>query len=356
VKTQTQEDTSAGTWTITELRADEDQHWDAFVASQPDASLYHLTVWRDLIQRLFGHRALYLYARDGAGKIVGILPIVRLKSRLFGDFLTSMPYLNYGGAIAVNTDIEGALMNRACELAEILGCGHIEFRDSAARGGRWPVRTDKVAMELTLPESVDELWGKLSAKIRAQIKRPARENMTVEQGRHELLGGFYRVFARNMRDLGTPVYPPRLFSMILDAFPDKSTIIVVRHGRDIVAAGFLLGFRDRLEIPWASSIRDYNRFGVNMLLYWEALQFAIKTGYQVFDLGRSTRDSGTHRFKAQWGSTERQLYWHYWLKGHSELPELTPSNPKYRIAIRVWQHLPISFTTWLGPKIVKNLP
>ena len=330
--------------------------WNQFIESHSRASLYHRTVWRDIIHQLFGHETHYLYVKSPTGQLVGILPLVRLRSRLFGDYLVSMPYFNYGGAVAETAAIEEVLMRRACALAEGLGSAHIEFRDTCQRDGHWPVRTDKVIMELKLPTSVEALWSSLGSKCRAQIKRPQKEGVEVIHGGLALLSEFYQVFSRNMRDLGTPVYPEKFFAAILEAFPQSASLVVVRHGSQPVAAGFLLGDKDRLEIPWASSVRKFNRIGVNMFLYWEALKIAIQDGYEIFDFGRSSIGSGTYRFKKQWGGQERQLYWHYWLKEGNKLPQLTPTSPKYKLAVMVWKFLPLFIANRLGPEVVKNLP
>jgi FemAB-related protein (PEP-CTERM system-associated) len=319
-------------------------------------SVYHLTIWRDVINRVFGHKTHYLCAKSEAGEMVGILPLVQLKSRLFGNYLVSMPFFNYGGAVGLSVEIEDALMKDAVTLAKAQGCGHIEFRDNTNRVSEWRVRTDKVILELPLPASTEILWSSLSSKLRTKIRRPQKEGAEVIHGRHELLSDFYHVFARNMRDLGTPVYPKVLFHSILNALPQSASVVVIRLGGQPVAAGFLLGFKDRLEVPWASSVREFNRLKINMLLYWELLKAAVEGGYKVFDFGRSTISSGTFDFKKQWGAEARQLYWHYWLSQGVAMPQLTPDNPKYRSPIRTWQHLPLFLTNWLGPRIVKNLP
>jgi FemAB-related protein (PEP-CTERM system-associated) len=335
---------------------EEEPAWDAFVASCQNTSVYHQSAWRHMITALFGHETYYLRAISTRGGIVGILPLVRLRSRLFGDYLVSMPYFNYGGAIAVSTEIETALMKNACTLASDLGSTHIEFRDTVKRNGDWTLWTNKVVMELALPESTEALWARLGSKLRAQIKRPSKADVEVDIGGRDLLPQFYSVFCRNMRDLGTPVYPTAFFASILDVFPKSAFLTVVHLAGKPVAAGFLLGFKDRLEIPWASSLRKHNRLGVNMLLYWEALKSAIDKGYRIFDFGRSTRNSSTYRFKLQWHPTERQLYWYYWLRSGETMPDLTPDNPKYRLAVRLWRELPLAVTNFLGPRIVKNLP
>ena len=300
-------------------------------------------------------RAYYFVAKDKDRCIVGVLPLIRLKSRLFGDFLVSMPYFNYGGAVADHPLIEHKLINAANEHARRTGISYIEYRDSIPRDDL-PARTEKVNMVLSLPHDPDRLWNGFSSKLRAQIKRPQRERHTILFGGMECLEDFYTVFSRNMRDLGTPVYSKKFFRNILHAFPGESRIIIIHLNARPVAAGFLMSHGNRLEIPWASTIRDINHTSINMLLYWETLKWAILKRYSHFDFGRSSRDSGTFRFKQQWGAVPVQLYWHYWLGDNTDMPSLSPSNPKFALMIKIWKQLPITVTRWLGPMIVKNLP
>ena len=180
--------------------------------------------------------------------------------------------------------------------------------------------------------------------------------MTARVGGAECVEDFYRVFSRCMRDLGTPVYAKKFFDVLVKAFPKESRICVISLDGVPLAAGLLYGFRHTLEIPWAASDKRYNRLSPNMLLYSSALQYACQQGFQFFDFGRSTPDSGTYRFKEQWGAKPRQLYWYYWLAGGQRIPELNPDNPKFKAAISVWQHLPLPVTNLIGPHIVKYLP
>jgi FemAB-related protein (PEP-CTERM system-associated) len=180
--------------------------------------------------------------------------------------------------------------------------------------------------------------------------------MTAVVGGEDLLDGFYDVFSANMRDLGTPVYPKRFFRNILRQFPSRTWIVSVYSGHTVVASGLIVAFRDRIEIPWASSLRRFNRFSPNMLLYWTCLEFACTQGYRLFDFGRSTPNESTYRFKEQWGAKPHPLYWYYWLPDGRPIPQVNPRNPKYRSAIAVWQHLPVSLTRLIGPAIVKYIP
>jgi len=341
---------------VRRLTQQDDARWDAYIDKHPHAHQYHRSAWKRIIERAFNHETHYLLSECGGGRINGVLPLARLRSRMFGDFLVSIPYVNYGGCCADNEDVEQQLIREGVRVARDLGVEHLEVRTETPRDMGLQVRSAKASMRLPLRGSAERLWEQFPAKLRSQIKRAQKESMDVRVGREEELESFYRVFSVNMRDLGTPVYGMEFFATVLRELPDSSWVVTVNLGRETVAASILLGFRDRIEIPWASSLRQYNKLSPNMLLYWHSLKFAADTGFEVFDFGRSTPDSGPYRFKAQWGATPVPLHWHYWVRGNSSLPELNPNNPKYRLAIKVWQHLPVSLTRLIGPTIVKNLP
>jgi serine/alanine adding enzyme len=329
--------------------------WDAYVRAHPRGSVYHLHCWRTIIESSFGHETHYLEACTGDRRICGILPLVRQKSRLFGDFLVSLPFVTYGGAIGDSTDVEERLMQAAAERARSLGCRHVEFRDPVQRE-RWPARTDKYSLRLELPAAAEALWQRFTPKLRSQIRRGEREAPAIRVGGHELLPDFYRVFSRNMRDLGTPVYSLSFFEHIFEHVTAHARVIVLDLDRSPAAAAIVIGDGQMLEIPWASSLREVNSQGINMVLYWQVLQHAIESGHRTFDFGRSTRDAGTYRFKRQWGAEPVPLFWHYWLADGGEVPRLNPDNPRYRLAITAWQKLPVWIANVIGPRLVRNLP
>lgn len=331
-----------------------EQHdWDAFVESHPQASFYHRYSLLSLLEKQFGHRA-YRFVACYNNNIVGVLPMLRQTSRLFGDFCSSVPFFNYGGALASAVGVKEALMQHAKQTLLRDGVHYCEFRDSELMPD-WQLKTDKVIMQLALPETVAELDRSIGTKLRAQIKRPQRENPEVKIGGAELLDDFYKVFAENMRDLGTPVYQKSFFGSLLSQYDDAVIVVVYLYSKP-VSVGFLLAYRDTLEIPWASTLRSANKYSMNMLLYWSILSYAIEQGYKAFDFGRSSKDAGTYKFKAQWGAEEVPCYWHYGLPDGEVLPQLNPNNPKYKLIISIWQRLPVWLVNMVGPFIVKNLP
>lgn len=335
----------------------DEKKWDNYVIDSRRASCYHLTGWKKVIEESFGHQTFYLLSEDQGGKVTGVLPMVHLKSLLFGSFMVSLPYFNYGGICAENEESYSSLLKEASYLAKEEECRHIEFRETKPVDNGLSKKESKVSMMLSLPQSAEALWGALGSKLRSQVKRPEKEGMYPQIGREEELDTFYEVFSENMRDLGTPVYAKTFFLNILRAFPSTSWIcsVYTKEGK-AVASGFLVGFKDVLEIPWASSLRAYNNYGPNMLLYWTALKFACDSGFTRFDFGRSTPHEGTYRFKEQWGAKPHPLYWYYWMQSGEAMPELNPHNPKFTLAINVWKRLPVGLTQLIGPAIVKNLP
>jgi FemAB-related protein (PEP-CTERM system-associated) len=329
---------------------------EAYVARHPGSSIWHKPCVSEFIERTYGHKTRYLCAIAPEGSIVGVLPIVQLKSRLFGNFLVSMPYFNYGGVLADNREIAKALLASAEQWREELQAGHLELRFFQENALGLPQRTDKVTFWLPLPAETADLWDSFQPKLRAQIRRGEREMTEFIIGGEELLQEFYRVFSVNMRDLGTPVYGKDFFRNLLETLRGEAWLAVVKIRGKAVGCAFLTGYRGRMEIPWASTLRNYNHTSINMIMYWKVLEFAVRQGFEVFDFGRCSHDTGTYRFKQQWGAQPIKLYWDYLLPEWQKLPALNPDNPKFQLMIAAWQRLPVWVTNLLGPRIVKALP
>lgn len=340
---------------ITDATQEDCTAWDQYTKKNGRSTGYHLYLFRNLIETSFGQNTIYLIARNSEGEVTGILPSVHIKSKIFGNYIVSMPYFNYGGALADSPAIETSLMKCLTNRATELGATHIEFRDTHHREG-WLQKTEKASLTLKLPKNGDSLWADIGSKVRAQIKKAESNDLSIRFGRAELLTDFYQVFAINMRDLGTPVYSRRFFEQLITNTELNAEIVVAYHHGKPVSCGFLMGNKDTLEIPWASTLRRANSLNANMFLYWQILKRAIEQEYAFFDFGRSSVDAGTFKFKKQWGAQALQLYWHYWLRDTDKIPALNPNNPKFRLAIAVWQLLPVWLTKIIGPFLVKNLP
>lgn len=330
--------------------------WDAVVDAHEEGSAVHLHAWRRVLREGLGHDTRHLVARDGRGRIHGILPLVRVRSFVFGDYLVSMPFLNDGGPVGTPAARE-ALGAWAAGEARRLGVKLLELRSSRPVPGDLETTDRKITVKLPLPDDADTLWKDgLRAKVRSQVRRPMKVGMTARIGAGELVDPFYRVFSITMRDLGTPVLPRSFFEAICDGLGDRVIACVVDHEGEAVAAGFGFLYKGSYEITWAGALREHSRDAPNMLLYWALMEACIERGAHTFDFGRCTPGSGTHRFKKQWGGDDHPLPWAQWSPegGGGEPPN--PDSPKYRLAIDLWRRLPLGATTLLGPRLSRLLP
>lgn len=330
--------------------------WEAFVQASGPGPLSRHPGWLTVLEDGLGQTAHGLEALRG-DRLVGVLGLAHVRSLLFGRFLVSLPYLNYGGPIATDDAAATALVSGAVQLADELGVRYLELRqewalDHPALGHR---RSDKVHMRLELPTSPGTLWDQLNGKVRNQVRKGQRGGFTIDWGGADLLDDFYSVFSRNMRDLGTPAFGRRLFASILQRFPEQSELCVARDQGRPVAAALLLHGPGVTEVPSASSLRAYNPSCVNLLMYWHLLERAAQRQQDVFDFGRSSEGSSTYRFKKQWGATPWPAEWQYYLR-RGTIGDMRPDNPRYRRLIGLWQRLPLSVTRILGPAIVRGIP
>ena len=290
------------------------QAWDEYVYKHPDAYHAHLIGWKDVIEKAYRKKPYYLLA-EHAEQIVGVLPLVHIKSVVFGNQLVSMPYLTYGGVLANEPATAEKLIKESItlawnldanlELRNVLTMNNIQFTSDQLF-----CHNSHLSMRLRLPESKDALFNSFQAKLRSQIRRPLKEGIIFKIGGAELLNDFYTVFVVNMRDLGSPVHSIALFINMFNCFADSVKTGVVYSDNKPVAAGIITMFNKFVEIPWASSLRKYNRLSPNMLLYWGLLEFATNNQYKTFDFGRSKEDASTYRFKKQWGSYPVELNWY----------------------------------------------
>jgi FemAB-related protein (PEP-CTERM system-associated) len=328
--------------------------WDALVRRSPGWTHFHLLGWCEVMERAFGHECIPLAARDAAGALDGVLPLVRVKSPLFGHFLVSVPFLNYGGplgsAAAVTT-----LAEHAIEMARNEGVKLLELRSRAPLPLPLPASHRKITVLLDLPGGDPApLWDALKSKVRSQIRRPRKEGVTVRFGVDQL-DPFYRVFARHMRDLGTPVQSRALFAVIAETFPDDVTFGCAYLAGEPVAAGCGFRWEDEFEITWASALREYNAIAPNMLLYWCFIERCVGEGVRTFNFGRCTPGGGTHRFKQQWGSRDEPLWW-YQFPGTPGAATPSPEAGAYAWGPRLWKRLPLPLANLIGPRVVRYIP
>lgn len=326
------------------------QEWDALVERSPGGTHFHRWGWKQVMERAFGHECTFLGATE-QGSLRGVLPLTSVRSMLFGRFLVSMPFVNYGGPLGDPSAVQ-ALARDAVARADRTGVKLLELRSRVELPLDLPASHRKITVVLDLPTRDPKvLWESLPAKVRSQIRRPQKEGVTVAFGPDQL-DGFYRVFARHMRDLGTPVQSRRLFEEIRSVFPNDAWFGCAWLKGEPIAGGCGFRWGNEFEITWASALRAHQTIAPNMALYWGFLERCVEQGVTLFNFGRCTPDSGTHRFKRQWGSRDEPLWWY----AHGAATTPSPDDGAYSWGPRLWKFLPVPVANVIGPRIVKFIP
>jgi len=356
--------------------------WDTYVRAHIHANLNHLSGWKNVIEKTYGHKTYYLIARrhnpsnptNPINPISGILPLVHMRHLFFGNGLISIPFFDLGGILADDEETEIALASEAIKLARDLCVKNIELRHT--RPLSWlsqktmsyqpsavdcadPItiatKSHKRRMLIKLPVSSEQLMSDFKSKLRSQIRKPLKEGLWSKIGGLDLLDDFYEVFLVNMRDLGSPVHSKSLMRNVLEEFRESARIVMVYKGHQPLAGSLIVGFRDTLENPWASFLRKYKRLSPNMLLYWTMLKYACDNNFACFVFGRSSPGDGNYKFKEQWGARAEPLSWHQISLNGQPANNRPLEKSRYRTAINYWQKLPIPITRIIGPMIRKHI-
>ena len=333
--------------------AADESRWDAFVERCPDATFFHRSGWKRVIEDCFGHRTHYLLAERGT-EIVGILPLAETKSILFGHSLVSLPFCAYGGVAAVEADAVTALHTAAHDLGGDLRVEHLELRNRAVRETTWPRQDLYVTFRGPILPDVDANLAAIPRKQRAMVRKGMSSGLKSRIDGD--VDGFFALYADNVHRHGTPPLPKRYFEALRTVFRgDCEVLTVVAPEGRAVSSVLSFYFRDEVIPYYAGDVAAARDFAANDFKYWELLRRGCERGSRVFDYGRSKRGTGAFDFKKHWGFEPTPLAYEYCLYRRDSIPEHNPLNPKYRLLIALWRRLPITLANRLGPHLVKSL-
>ncbi|MCK5696598.1 MAG: FemAB family PEP-CTERM system-associated protein [Gammaproteobacteria bacterium] len=326
--------------------------WDDYVNQHPDATFFHLFGWKKALEMTVKHKNYYLYALNGE-TIVGVLPLGHIKSLLFGNTLVSTPFAVYGGILADNDEVKSLLRQAACDLAEKLKVDHLELRNLKRENPDWPTKELYVYFKKELADNDDDNLKAIPRKQRAMVRKGIKADLSVEVNQN--IEPFFQAYSESVRNLGTPVFPKKLFQSLLTVFSDKLDILTITKEDTLVASVMNFYFRDTV-LPYYGGGTSSARFlKGNDFMYWSLMQHAAKKEIKYFDYGRSKEGTGSYSFKKNWGFEPQPLYYEYYLVTAKEISEINPLNPKYQIFIKLWRKLPLKLSQILGPIFSRDL-
>ena len=326
--------------------------WDAFVHGCDEATFFHLSGWKTVIERAFGHRTHFLFAeRDG--NIAAVLPLAEIKSRLFGHSLSSLPFCVYGGPAGSDEAAKQMLDKAAWQLARKLGVAHLEYRSIRRRHDDWQTKDLYVTFRKQLDSDAEKNLLQIPRKQRAMVRKGIAAGLSAELDKDE--ERFFAAYSDSVHRLGTPVFSRRYFRTLLQVFGERCEVMTVTKNGSLVASVMSFYFRDQVLPYYGGSLAQARAVAGNDFMYWELMRRACEKGVRVFDYGRSKRGTGSFDFKKNWGFTPEPLQYEYRLHRRSELPDVNPLNPKYQALIKLWRRMPLAFANYIGPHIAKHL-
>jgi FemAB-related protein (PEP-CTERM system-associated) len=344
---------SPGSVAVRSFCPGDERRWDPFVRAAPEGTFFHLSGWKHVIERAFGHPTYYLLS-ERSGALTGVLPLTHVKSRLFGSSLISNAFGVDGGPLAADAESVRLLGTEAVRLMDALRVPVLEFRGGPATGDDWVGRSDLYAtFRRAIDPAVERNLKLIPRKQRAMIHKGERNRLRSEID--EDVGRLHRVYAESVRNLGTPVFGKSYFRILREEFADCSDIVTITKDGRAVASVLNFYFRDQVLPYYGGGVRAARELAANDFMYWEVMRRACERGCRVFDFGRSKRGTGSYAFKHNWGFEAIPLTYHFRLALGRRVPDLNPLNPKLRLFIAAWKRLPLPVATRLGPPIVRGI-
>jgi FemAB-related protein (PEP-CTERM system-associated) len=326
--------------------------WDGYVNSHPHGTICHLSSWRGLLETVYGLTTCYLLARD-AGQVVGVLPMARVKSLLFGHTLVSTPFCVYGGVLADSDEVLAALTAGAIRIGHELNVDYIEFREVLPSVNDWPAKDFYFRFNKPIQTEAAANMQAVPRKQRAMIRKGINNGLVSVED--DGIDRFYDIYAVSVRNLGTPVYPKNYFRALKAVFGDRCRILTVTKDQKPVASVLSLYYHDTVMPYYGGGLAVARTLKAYDFMYWELMRRSCEQGLRRFDFGRSIKGTGSYSFKKNWGFEPEPLYYKQYMIKAGTSPDFSPANPRYEKYIRVWQKLPLPLANFIGPYIARHL-
>jgi FemAB-related protein (PEP-CTERM system-associated) len=326
--------------------------WDSFVEASAGATFFHLSGWKEVIEKSFGHKTYFLYTEQD-GVIQGILPLVHVNSRLFGNSLVSTAFCVYGGIVASDELTFAELDREACRLAEQLGVDCLEMRNRVQKHPERPYKDLYVTFRKELDQDSEKNLLSIPRKQRAMVRKGIDAGLVSVIDND--VGRLYQAYSESVRNLGTPVFSKKYFQNLKAVFAEQCEIVSIEHNGQLIASVMSFYFKDEVLPYYGGGTSLARELKGNDFMYWEVMRRATEKGIKIFDYGRSKIGTGSYSFKKNWGFTPEPLFYEFHLVKANSLPDINPLNPKYQLFIAAWKRLPLAVSQWLGPMLSKDL-
>lgn len=336
---------------------DERVRIDTWVRAQPGATPFHLPAWSIAVARACGHTSHTLIAERSDNSLAGLLPMTEISSPLFGRALVSNGFAVDGGILTTEPNAIRQLGEAAWALAQELRCPTLELRGGPAEGTEW-LRDEGNYLGFVRDLATDDDSELLAVprKQRAEVRKSLASDLEVTVGRDAAAArAHYAVYAQSVRNLGTPVFPARLFREVLSEFGGDADILTVKANGTPHASVLTLYFNGTAYPYWGGGTSGARSLRANDRMYFALMGHARARGCTRFDFGRSKVGTGPAAYKKNWGFAGIPLSYAKRAAAGQAPREINPLDPRYALKIAVWKKLPLWVANAVGPHIAKGL-
>jgi len=345
----------------------EDSHsWNAFVESNPCSTPYHLWEFGQALSSTYGYERYYLLARND-DEVVGVFPLIHIRSRLFGNRLLSLPFCEYGGPLVSSNfgdlaqTAEG-LFEEVLTIASSLNIDCIEIRNPSLHGelleneGCHVVRR-YVTFEIDLSREKEHLWRSLDKKTRNSTRKAMKSELNVyEVSQEDDLKEYFLLYLKTQNRHGSPPHDFKLFRNLFRLNAENSMKILIAEYCAKPIAGAIV-FHNKRNIYWWGGVSDpkFRHLNATDILLWKIIEWGHESGFAGLNLGRTRYGTGIYHFKKGWGGIEIPLVDFVYHAESKDASTPDPSEGKYQFLTKLWSRLPVCISRRLGPRIIKQV-
>ncbi len=330
--------------------------WDEYVLSHEKGTIYHMSGWGRAVHKSMKHRLYYIYVQNEEGCILGVFPLIYVSSILFGKSLISVAFSTGGGPLYNDLSILEMMDDEAIKISNSLNVNFLESRSGFKNRKSWAVKEDIYSSFCkVLSENNEENMLCIPRKQRAMVRKGINFGLKAEID-HDVTR-IYDLYSQSVRNLGTPVFPKKLFIALKEEFKEDCEIltIVTKEGKALSSV-MSFYFKDEVAPYYGGGSHEARIFAANDFMYWAVMERAVsKRGMKIFNFGRSKDGTGAFKFKKNWGFKPAPMNYEFHLKKEQKIPEINPLNPKYGLMIKIWRKIPLPVANLIGPLISKSL-
>jgi len=292
-----------------------DQRWDNFIINNPQSSIYHHSVWKEIVQSSFDFQPMYFVLEDTFGNICGGMPVFLIKSCLTGTRFVSLSFSDHCDVLLRDNKDLKLIINAVIELSKSVRASSIEVRTKNRSVNFEDFGFNMSACYknhiLPLDKPLDLIRQKIQGKFRNNINFAQKSGLKVEYGTcEEDLKSYYQLYVITRKRHGLLPEPYRFFKNIWQSlYPlNMVTLILAKEASKPIAGIVILKFKDYAYFLSSSSDQNYLSKRPNHLLWWKSLALVHEEGFRYCDFGRTALENkGLLDFKRKWGAVEYDI-------------------------------------------------